>query len=309
MRPRAWCSTLAIPSFAFLLIIAAPARAQNPPEHPRQVSPQEEAEAMETTAFPEYPDTAEGLENLMNEMLRLERSGDQKTLAVYAKSLELPDGNTWYSRVFGADAGPQFAEQTAPMRNNTENEAVNMIGTMQREGLVNMKAVKFTASCNDDATAEEYPVLILRQHQETLYDVRFRDSSRQTIWGFFAYADGGFHYAAMPQRMKLRDALGPSAPGRLKVDANVQAGKLIHRVPPDFSRLKNLSNAPHNVVLSAIIGKDGSVRDVSLLEGTCGPSEAVIRAFRQWRYSPTLVNGEPVEVYTTITVVSDPGNQ
>lgn len=304
MRLRISYSPLAISLIALLSTVAAPARAQNP-EHPKQASPQEQAEAAETTEFPEYPDTAEGLENLMNEMLRLDRSGDRKTLAVYAKSLELPDGDAWYSRAFGAEAGSQFAEQTAPMRNNAEHEAVNMIGTMQREGLVGVKAVKFTAACNDDATSEEYPILILRQHQETLYDVRFRDSARQTIWGFFVYADGGFRYAAMPQRMKLRDVLGPPAQGRLKVDASVQAGKLIRKAAPDFSRLKNSSNTSRHVVLHAIIGKDGSVRDVSLLEGACGPSEVVINAFRQWLYSPTLVNGEPVELETTASFTTD----
>lgn len=304
MRWRTPTLPLVISFFALHLTISAPARAQNP-EHPKPASPQEQAEAVETTEFPEYPDTAEGLENLMNEMLRLRRSGDRKTLAVYAKSLELPDGDAWFSRVFGAEAGSQIAEQTAPMRNNTEHEAVNMIGTMQREGLVGVKAVAFTAACNDDATAEEYPILVLRQHQETLYDVRFRDSARQTIWGFFVYADGGFHYAAMPQRMRLHDALGPPAPGRQKVDASVQAGKLVYKVAPDYSRLKNSPNTSRNVVLYAVIAKDGSVRDVSLLEGACGPSEVVISAFRQWRYSPTLVNGEPVELETTASFTID----
>jgi hypothetical protein len=291
--------------FTLLLTNAAPAGAQNP-EHPKQASPQEQAEAMETTAFPEYPDTAEGLENLMNEMLRLESSGDRKTFAVYAKSLELPDGDAWYSHVFGGDAGPQFAEQTAPMRGNTEHEAVNMIGTMQREGLVNVKSVKFTAACNNDATAEEYPVLLLRQSPQTLYDVRFGSASRQTIWGLFVYADGGFRYVAMPRRMELISARESNASGRIKVDATVQAAKLISKVTPDYSKLKGLRNASGRVILDAVIGKDGTVRDIDLLEGGCAASEALIGAVRQWRYAPTVVNGAPVEVDTTITVMADP---
>lgn len=307
MRFRPSSLPLEIPLFALLLATAAPARAQNP-EHPKQASPQEQAEAMETTVFPEYPDTTEGLESLINEMLRLESSGDRKTLGMYAKSLELPEGGAWFSRTFGADAGIQFAEQTAPIRDNTGHEAVNMIGTMQREGLMGVKAVKFTEACNNEATSEEYPVLVLRQTQETLYDVRFRDASRQTIWGFFVYADGGFRYIAMPQLLRSTDAGGPSASGRVKVDANIQAGKLIHRVPPEYSKLRGLRNARGSIVLQAVIGKDGSVRDLRLLEGGCAASEAVMSAVREWRYSPTLVNGQPVEVVTTLTVVVDPGN-
>jgi protein TonB len=69
-----------------------------------------------------------------------------------------------------------------------------------------------------------------------------------------------------------------------------------------------LRTAHGSVLLQAHIGKDGSVQDLRLLEGGCAASEAVMSAVRQWRYSPTLVNGEPAEVDTTLTVVFDPGN-
>jgi protein TonB len=55
-------------------------------------------------------------------------------------------------------------------------------------------------------------------------------------------------------------------------------------------------------VLRAIIGKDGSVAELQVVSGHPLLVKAAVDAVRQWRYKPTLLNGEPVEVDTTITV-------
>jgi protein TonB len=55
--------------------------------------------------------------------------------------------------------------------------------------------------------------------------------------------------------------------------------------------------------LHAIIGKDGSVQQLNLESGHPLLVQAALDAVRQWRYQPTLLNGEPVEVDTTIDVI------
>ena len=55
--------------------------------------------------------------------------------------------------------------------------------------------------------------------------------------------------------------------------------------------------------LHAIIGKDGSVQQLEVLTGHPLLVQAALDAVRQWRYRPTLLNGEPVEVDTTIDVI------
>jgi TonB family protein len=56
------------------------------------------------------------------------------------------------------------------------------------------------------------------------------------------------------------------------------------------------------VNLRAIIGTDGSVREVQPLSGNALLVNAALAAVRQWRYQPTRLSGEPVEVETYITV-------
>jgi protein TonB len=57
------------------------------------------------------------------------------------------------------------------------------------------------------------------------------------------------------------------------------------------------------VIIHAIIAKDGSIREAHVVEGVCLLAEPALDAVKKWRYSPTLLLGEPVEVDTTISVI------
>jgi protein TonB len=71
-------------------------------------------------------------------------------------------------------------------------------------------------------------------------------------------------------------------------------------VYPPLARQTRISGT---VRLHAIIGKDGSVQQLEVLSGHPLLVQAALDAVRQWRYRPTLLNGEPVEVDTTIDVI------
>jgi len=57
------------------------------------------------------------------------------------------------------------------------------------------------------------------------------------------------------------------------------------------------------VKLHAIIGKDGRIESLRVVSGRCSLARASVDAVRQWRYTPTLLNGQPVEVDTEIDVL------
>jgi len=56
------------------------------------------------------------------------------------------------------------------------------------------------------------------------------------------------------------------------------------------------------VVLEVVIGKDGLVSEVRIITGHPTLQQAAVDSVRQWQYKPTLLNGEPVEVVSTVTV-------
>ncbi|HEV8383594.1 MAG TPA: energy transducer TonB [Candidatus Acidoferrales bacterium] len=94
-----------------------------------------------------------------------------------------------------------------------------------------------------------------------------------------------------------------AAPQRIRQGGNVQQAKLINMVRPVYPALARQARVSGTVRLHAIIAKDGTVSQLEVLQGHPLLVQAAQDAVRQWRYQPTLLNGEPVEVDTTIDVV------
>jgi protein TonB len=90
---------------------------------------------------------------------------------------------------------------------------------------------------------------------------------------------------------------------RIKQGGNVTAASLINRVTPVYPPLARQTRISGTVRLHAIIGKDGTVRELEVMSGHPLLVQSALDAVRQWKYRPTLLNGEPVEVDTTIDVI------
>jgi protein TonB len=91
-------------------------------------------------------------------------------------------------------------------------------------------------------------------------------------------------------------------PAQVPVGGKVQEAKLIHKVIPAYPALARTARISGTVHLSAIIGTDGTVRELKVMSGHALLIQAAVDAVRQWRYQPTTLNGQPVEVITTIDV-------
>jgi protein TonB len=94
-----------------------------------------------------------------------------------------------------------------------------------------------------------------------------------------------------------------AAPSRIRVGGNVQAAALVRKVDPVYPPIAKTAHVSGTVVLHAIIGKDGSVQNLEYVSGPGLLMKSAMDAIKQWRYKPTMLNGEPVEVDTTISVV------
>jgi protein TonB len=94
----------------------------------------------------------------------------------------------------------------------------------------------------------------------------------------------------------------PTAPTRVKQGGNVTAASIITQTRPVYPPLARQARIQGNVVLHAIIDKDGKVAQLEVISGHPLLVQAALDAVKQWRYKPTQLNGDPVEVDTTITV-------
>jgi TonB family protein len=94
------------------------------------------------------------------------------------------------------------------------------------------------------------------------------------------------------------------SPQRIKVGGNVQAANLIRQVKPAYPPSAKAQGIEGTVLLGAVISKEGDLLSLTVLNKLADPdlAAAALDAVKQWHYRPTLLNGEPVEVVTTITV-------
>ena len=96
----------------------------------------------------------------------------------------------------------------------------------------------------------------------------------------------------------------PSKPtGPIAVKAEVMAGQAVHRVNPIYPEEAKKARIQGTVKLDAVIGKTGAVEELNVVSGPEELRQSSLDAVRQWIYKPFLLNGEPVEVTTTISVV------
>jgi protein TonB len=95
--------------------------------------------------------------------------------------------------------------------------------------------------------------------------------------------------------------LAPVAPKRIRISQGVVKGMIIHKVEPPYPVLARQAHIQGDVVMSAIISKEGTIENLQVLSGHPLLVQAAIDAVKQWRYRPYMVSGEPVEVETKIT--------
>jgi protein TonB len=95
----------------------------------------------------------------------------------------------------------------------------------------------------------------------------------------------------------------PTAPKQVTVGGRVNMARLIHRIEPLYPPLARQMRVAGTVELVGIIATDGRIRELRLRSGSPLLAPAALEAVRQWIYEPTLLNGEPVELVATISVI------
>jgi len=102
--------------------------------------------------------------------------------------------------------------------------------------------------------------------------------------------------------VKTTDPQNPTDPGtprRVRVSESVMQALLIHKVDP-VSPAEPGMNIQGSVVLKAVIDQSGNIEELQLVSGHPMLVPAAIEAAKQWKYQPFLLNGDPVEVETTL---------
>jgi len=106
--------------------------------------------------------------------------------------------------------------------------------------------------------------------------------------------------AAVPQAVANPQPVFPFV--AVPVSQGVTGGKLTHRVDPVYPAEGRVQRLEGAVVLDALVGEDGRVKQVQVTSGPPTLAKAAMDAVRQWKYEPYLLNGRPVALHNQITI-------
>lgn len=265
-------------------------------------------------AIPSYPDTASGLERLAADILRASKNDPAKYSALVS-SLSQPVPAEWFRNTFGDD-GDMMSRDYPDAPPRVMSALTSFFVKVRDEKFTEVTAHKREAACDDDSGELIYPVMVMRERPVPLYELRFHSGPKfYRLWAL-VYVDGGFRFVGDLHPPDFRGSpaklAGPTdSPGdssnepekRVRMGGNVIAAKLVRKVQPEYPEIARRERLQGTVRLHAIIAKDGTIRLLRVQTGYCSLGQAAMKAVRQWRYTPTMFEGKPVEVDTTIDVI------
>jgi TonB family protein len=193
-------------------------------------------------------------------------------------------------------SGTGVANATVIMSNH-EAKTIDMT-TSDREGHFSFKALP----------AGNYELKVLKAGFET-YDVpQVSLSAGRDFTAVLTLQVGAIteHVMVVPD-----NAVKPTAvektngkPSRLQVGDSVEAAKLITKIQPIYPESAKSAGVQGTVALHAVIGTDGKPLSLRVMNSQVDPdlARSAVEAVSEWRYTPTLLNGEPIEVDTTVMV-------
>jgi len=223
----------------------------------------------------------------------------------------------------------QFALKPAPAQSSTSTGTTNPLApTIQKEDLgtdfqdgLQLTGIRETKTYPPNAIGNDRPLSITNEYWY-FPDLRLNISVKRTDPRFGVQTvritnlrrdEPEASLFEVPTDYRLVNENGPdnvaSAEGsippghRLRIGGNLLAAKIIDRVQPVYPALARQTRIQGVVRLHVILHKDGTVQQLEVISGHPLLVQAAIDAVRQWRYQPTLLNGEPVEVDTTVDVV------
>jgi TonB family protein len=248
-----------------------------------------------------YPNTADGLHRLLNDLLLAAKNDDQTKLWTQIAEMEIPDYESWFTRTFGQEKGQAMAQEYQKSLKVNELQ-FEMLWTelAKQEGEISINRLdrenrKFDLAKKDDT--------LTNLSEEFKADWKKTDTSvgpsRQSV-GYFCFVDGKYRLKSLPREIQI---LSTAKPGPLV------AARLINKVQPVYPEVARRLRIQGTVAVNVIVHKDGTVTVQNVGAGHPLLAPAAVKAVQQWLYEPTTINGEPVEVETKVYVSFALSNQ
>ncbi len=281
-----------------------------PQSIPQPVAPQANAPKSPIA----YPETQAGLKQLAADIIKAQKENNAARAQELLDNFVLPNFREWYAQNFSDVAVARAVPAYAAGAPRLPAQLAGAFLVAYQEGFRSIEAVRYDdeqSACT--STAQVFSAMTARKTRVPLYELRFAHGDRFKAVFAFAYVDGAFRLVLTPDFSKsIRPAPEQTAvPGstdskpdaRIRMGGPVQAASLVCRVQPYYPEEARVQRITGTVRFHTIIGTDGSVKELEALTGPPVLVAAAKQAVSRWRYRPMLLNGEPVEIDTTIDVI------
>jgi len=234
----------------------------------------------------------------MSSALSAAKEHDQAGLEQIARSLQIPNYETWFKATFGEQEGTRLAAAYAASMAKDEKDFPKLL-----QGMADSEAELLVEDARESKTSAGNfcgPTLVKSaKNLASFYSVKLDWTSstgeaKRLGVGYFTLVDGAY------RRLNCA-SLGLFGP--IRVGGNVQHARLIKSVQPVYPVEARQAGISGTVRLHVLIAKDGTMEQLEIVSGHPLLAQAALDAVRQWTYKPTLLNGQPVEVDTTIDVI------
>jgi TonB family protein len=246
-----------------------------------------ESKTPQTSTTALYPNNTEGLRQLLHEMLLAAKDEDRAKLQSLVMDAEIPNYENWFTTTFGEEKGESWAGPYGKLLEKNEKEFQDFVVLLARQdGDISVQKLD---------SAKRYDTLAAPIDEYLANWKKSGTPSSQGVEhiGYFFFIEGKFRWDSTSQFPHFQKTN----------TASFVPAKLIKRVAPEYPTEAREKGIQGTVTLNVILRRDGSVTVQNVAAGDPILSPAAIEAVRQWRYGPTMLNGQPIEVQTKIDVI------
>ncbi|HZV87289.1 MAG TPA: energy transducer TonB [Candidatus Binatus sp.] len=235
----------------------------------------------------------DGLKLLIRDIFTAMKSKDEK-VSSYFSSMALPEHTTWFTKTFGPTEGARMDAKYADLLPGMPEDLKRIFEYARKDDRTNPEVSVVEKS--GPASGLGRAVVDAMLTPIPLYVASGSNPKQQfgVAIGDFFYVDGAFRF--MPTQ--VLQALSTAPPLRVRIGGNTQRTKLVRKVDPIYPAIKTQGS----VLLHVVLAVDGSVSEITVVNGDPVLAKAAVDAVRQWRYQPTMLDSKTVEVDTTVLV-------
>jgi TonB family protein len=264
------------------------------PEKPRSPNAWAPGQGM-----PAIPDSPAGLQSQREEIVKIKKKKELKRREQLIGEPRIPDRDVWFASAFGTDVGGKLAayKNTWEKFEDSLSNSVTKLAEEEQTHIsvkeISLPAKPAVPGQNETTGKDVKPANIFYSASATKGSM-----PGSALPGIDTYDQGAFRVVNWQTLYELSYV----KPMRIRIGGNVAAAKLLQQVTPEYPAEAREKKISGTVVLHVVLSREGYVSRIDFVGGPPELMAASMNAVRQWKYQPTFLNGDPVEVDTMISV-------